>query len=170
MCGPLLGALMQPQQCRQQRRPVQGPLPAHWWCTNSAHSHPQKPLQPVAPQALAAQPDVVEQLVRSFAPKVIDMDGVKKGLLCQLFGGVSKRVGGWGGVVGRGASGQAKQMGAQQVAGPCGGAMWWTCKWQSMVATAQASPCHLLPLARLTLPPFSHPPSAAGQRARAGAW
>jgi len=41
-------------------------------------------------RAMAADPDVVHKLVRSFAPKVIDMDHVKKGLLCQLFGGVSK--------------------------------------------------------------------------------
>jgi len=46
---------------------------------------------------MAADPDHVAKLVRSVAPKVIEMDGVKKGLLCQLFGGVSKNTGGPGG-------------------------------------------------------------------------
>jgi DNA replicative helicase MCM subunit Mcm2 (Cdc46/Mcm family) len=46
---------------------------------------------------MAADPDHVSKLVRSVAPKVIDMDGVKKGLLCQLFGGVPKATGAPGG-------------------------------------------------------------------------
>ncbi|GBF94367.1 DNA replication licensing factor MCM4 [Raphidocelis subcapitata] len=48
-------------------------------------------------RAMASDPDHVAMMVRSVAPKVIDMDGVKKGLLCQLFGGVSKCTGGPGG-------------------------------------------------------------------------
>jgi DNA replication licensing factor MCM4 len=34
--------------------------------------------------------DVVQLLVRSFAPSIVDMDDVKLGLLCQLFGGANK--------------------------------------------------------------------------------
>ena len=34
--------------------------------------------------------DVVDLLVRSFAPSIVDMDDVKLGLLCQLFGGANK--------------------------------------------------------------------------------
>jgi DNA replication licensing factor MCM4 len=43
---------------------------------------------------MAADPQHFSKLVASVAPRVIDMDGVKKGLLCQLFGGVSKTTGG----------------------------------------------------------------------------
>lgn len=39
---------------------------------------------------LSAQPDLYERLVRSVAPKVWHMEDVKKGLLCQLFGGCTK--------------------------------------------------------------------------------
>ena len=41
-------------------------------------------------QAMAADPEHFNKLIASVAPRVIDMDHVKKGLLCQLFGGVSK--------------------------------------------------------------------------------
>lgn len=41
-------------------------------------------------QAMAADPEHYSKLVASVAPRVIDMDNVKMGLLCQLFGGVSK--------------------------------------------------------------------------------
>ncbi len=34
--------------------------------------------------------DVVDLLVRSFAPSIVEMDDVKLGLLCQLFGGANK--------------------------------------------------------------------------------
>jgi DNA replication licensing factor MCM4 len=34
--------------------------------------------------------DIVDLLVRSFAPSIVDMDDVKLGLLCQLFGGANK--------------------------------------------------------------------------------
>jgi DNA replicative helicase MCM subunit Mcm2 (Cdc46/Mcm family) len=43
-------------------------------------------------QDMASDPAIVTKLIASVAPKVIDMDNVKKGLLCQLFGGVSKMV------------------------------------------------------------------------------
>jgi hypothetical protein len=39
---------------------------------------------------MAADPEHYSKLVASVAPRVIDMDSVKAGLLCQLFGGVSK--------------------------------------------------------------------------------
>lgn len=39
---------------------------------------------------MAADPEHFNKLIASVAPRVIDMDSVKKGLLCQLFGGVSK--------------------------------------------------------------------------------
>jgi DNA replication licensing factor MCM4 len=39
---------------------------------------------------MAADPEHYSKLVTSVAPRVIDMDSVKAGLLCQLFGGVSK--------------------------------------------------------------------------------
>lgn len=40
--------------------------------------------------ALAASPDVYERLAASLAPSIWQLEDVKKGLLCQLFGGVSK--------------------------------------------------------------------------------
>lgn len=39
---------------------------------------------------LASQPDIYDKLTRSIAPSVWKLDDVKKGLLLQLFGGVSK--------------------------------------------------------------------------------
>jgi hypothetical protein len=39
---------------------------------------------------MAADPQHYQKLIASVAPRVIDMDSVKRGLLCQLFGGVSK--------------------------------------------------------------------------------
>jgi DNA replication licensing factor MCM4 len=39
---------------------------------------------------LAASPDVYERLAASLAPSIWQLEDVKKGLLCQLFGGVSK--------------------------------------------------------------------------------
>ena len=41
---------------------------------------------------LAADPDVYERLAQSLAPSIWQLDDVKRGLLCQLFGGVSKRL------------------------------------------------------------------------------
>lgn len=41
-------------------------------------------------KAMAADPQHYSKLVASVAPRVIDMDNVKAGLLCQLFGGVCK--------------------------------------------------------------------------------
>ncbi|CAH2051639.1 unnamed protein product [Thlaspi arvense] len=38
-------------------------------------------------QELAKQPDIYERLSRSLAPNIWELDDVKKGLLCQLFGG-----------------------------------------------------------------------------------
>jgi DNA replication licensing factor MCM4 len=41
---------------------------------------------------LAATPDVYERLAASLAPSIWQLEDVKKGLLCQLFGGVSKNL------------------------------------------------------------------------------
>lgn len=38
-------------------------------------------------QILANDPNIYEKLVASLAPSVWEMEDVKKGLLCQLFGG-----------------------------------------------------------------------------------
>ena len=38
------------------------------------------------------QGDVYNRLVNSFAPSIWEMEDVKKGVLCQLFGGTSKRL------------------------------------------------------------------------------
>ncbi|EFH62486.1 predicted protein [Arabidopsis lyrata subsp. lyrata] len=38
-------------------------------------------------QELSKQPDIYERLSRSLAPNIWELDDVKKGLLCQLFGG-----------------------------------------------------------------------------------
>jgi DNA replication licensing factor MCM4 len=43
-------------------------------------------------QDLAKQPDVYEQLTRSLAPSIWELDDVKKGVLCMLFGGNQRRV------------------------------------------------------------------------------
>jgi len=42
-------------------------------------------------RAVADEPDVYDTLVRSLAPSIFGLDDVKKGILCQLFGGVSKQ-------------------------------------------------------------------------------
>lgn len=39
---------------------------------------------------LGRQPDVYEQLTASLAPSIWEMDDVKKGILCQLFGAATK--------------------------------------------------------------------------------
>jgi DNA replication licensing factor MCM4 len=41
---------------------------------------------------MASDPDIYERLVQSLAPSIWGMDDVKKGVLCMLFGGNSKRV------------------------------------------------------------------------------
>ena len=46
--------------------------------------------QHVRLQALAASPDIYDKLVQSLAPGIWQLDDIKKGLLCQLFGGTSK--------------------------------------------------------------------------------
>ena len=56
---------------------------------------------------LAARPDLYELLARSLAPSIWELQDVKKGVLCQLFGGVRKRFSGAGeeGAGGAGAGG-----------------------------------------------------------------
>ncbi len=41
-------------------------------------------------RALGAEPDIYDKLMKSVAPSIWQMDDVKKGILCQLFGGSSK--------------------------------------------------------------------------------
>ena len=41
-------------------------------------------------KALGDDPDIYDKLTRSVAHSIWQMDDVKKGLLCQLFGGSSK--------------------------------------------------------------------------------
>ena len=41
-------------------------------------------------EALGADPDIYAKLVASLAPSVWQMDDVKRGILCQLFGGTTK--------------------------------------------------------------------------------
>lgn len=41
-------------------------------------------------QALAAEPDIYQKLAASVAPGIWQLDDIKKGLLCQLFGGTTK--------------------------------------------------------------------------------
>ena len=41
-------------------------------------------------EALGADPDIYDKLTASVAPSIWQMDDVKKGILCQLFGGSSK--------------------------------------------------------------------------------
>ncbi|KAL4445821.1 hypothetical protein ABPG77_009020 [Micractinium sp. CCAP 211/92] len=41
-------------------------------------------------QELASDPDIYERLAASIAPSIWQLEDVKKGVLCQLFGGVSK--------------------------------------------------------------------------------
>ena len=43
-------------------------------------------------QELARDPQIYERLAASLAPSIWQLEDVKKGLLCQLFGGVSKRL------------------------------------------------------------------------------
>lgn len=40
---------------------------------------------------LSEAPDIYEKLTRSLAPSVWELDDVKKGILCQLFGGTNKQ-------------------------------------------------------------------------------
>ncbi|DBA98060.1 TPA: hypothetical protein ACH3X3_012887 [Trebouxia sp. C0006] len=50
-------------------------------------------------QELGADPDIYEKLTASIAPSIWQLDDVKKGLLCQLFGGTTKE---WSGGRARG--------------------------------------------------------------------
>lgn len=43
-------------------------------------------------EALSQMPDVYDRLVNALAPSIWEMDDVKKGVLCMLFGGNSKKV------------------------------------------------------------------------------
>jgi DNA replication licensing factor MCM4 len=39
---------------------------------------------------LARSPDIYDKLTKSLAPSIWEMDDIKKGILCQLFGGTNK--------------------------------------------------------------------------------
>jgi len=39
---------------------------------------------------LSQDPDIVNRLMRSLAPSIYEMTNVKKGVLCQLFGGANR--------------------------------------------------------------------------------
>lgn len=41
-------------------------------------------------RALAHEPDLYDRLARSLAPSIFELDDIKKGVLCQLFGGNAK--------------------------------------------------------------------------------
>lgn len=41
---------------------------------------------------LSRQPDIYERLARSLAPSIWELDDIKRGLLCQLFGGTAKKL------------------------------------------------------------------------------
>ncbi|KAL9188628.1 hypothetical protein ACHAXT_007006 [Thalassiosira profunda] len=43
-------------------------------------------------EALSQEPDVYDRLVKALAPSIWEMDDVKKGVLCMLFGGNSQKV------------------------------------------------------------------------------
>lgn len=43
-------------------------------------------------ESLSKQPDVYDRLVQALAPSIWEMDDVKKGVLCMLFGGNSRKV------------------------------------------------------------------------------
>jgi DNA replication licensing factor MCM4 len=50
------------------------------------------PARLAAIRALGAQPDVYDALVRSLAPSIWELDDIKRGILCQLFGGTNKEL------------------------------------------------------------------------------
>ena len=43
-------------------------------------------------EALSKQPGVYNQLICALAPSIWEMDGIKKGVLCMLFGGNNRKV------------------------------------------------------------------------------
>jgi DNA replication licensing factor MCM4 len=46
---------------------------------------------------LSRDPDIYEKLTRSIAPSIYEMNDIKRGILCQLFGGANKDLGAKGG-------------------------------------------------------------------------
>jgi len=49
--------------------------------------------QEEAMKAMGRDPEIYSKLVRSLAPSIYELDDVKKGVLCQLFGGTNKTLG-----------------------------------------------------------------------------
>ena len=64
------------------------------WTTHPTHSicppSPPPPPALLCVQELASDPNIYERLMASVAPSIWQLDDVKRGILCQLFGGVSK--------------------------------------------------------------------------------
>jgi DNA replication licensing factor MCM4 len=57
--------------------------------THGSHFPPERIAELVA---LSRMPDVYDRLVKALAPSIWEMDDVKKGVLCMLFGGNSRKV------------------------------------------------------------------------------
>ena len=143
-CRPAHGWALraQPLFCRRSARGK------HGGASPRPHLHPSVyPLTPCSPtpqrpQELAADPNIYERLAASIAPSIWQLDDVKKGVLCQLFGGVSK-VGGaaWDDGCARAAAGAAGTRKPRVSWRPC------------------ADPCPLPP----TSQPHSLPPMRACQ-------
>ena len=68
--------------------------PSAYYPPSTLSRSPCVPLQVKAKEerirALAADPRIYDRLVASMAPNVWEMEDVKKGLMCQLFGGSCK--------------------------------------------------------------------------------
>eukprot|EP00884_Botryococcus_braunii_P014652 jgi/Botrbrau1/23188/Bobra.0041s0036.1 len=74
-----------------QADPTQSEEPSSWIGDVSAEQRHQ---QEQELQALAQDPEIYEKLASSIAPSIWQLDDVKKGILCQLFGGTCKEFSG----------------------------------------------------------------------------
>jgi DNA replication licensing factor MCM4 len=69
---------------------------SHNHCFNNSRFEEGDPVVAITKQeeeqlmALSQDPDIYDKLVRALAPSIWEMDDVKRGILCQLFGGVNK--------------------------------------------------------------------------------
>ena len=60
-------------------------------CAQTTNLSPQQVAQRIAElRAMAQDPNIYDTLTASIAPSIWEMDDVKRGILCQLFGGTSK--------------------------------------------------------------------------------
>ena len=53
-------------------------------------AHERDQIEAECRKLAAESPDIIEDLIKSFAPSIWELDDIKKGLLCQLVGGASK--------------------------------------------------------------------------------